>query len=75
MDVALVDISISHRVGKKSSTKQRPIIVRFTRHNTKVAVLSRRRVPKERKSPFNVQEDLTICLLACLLISSELELH
>ena len=72
MDVALIDVSISHRVG---STKQRPIIVRFTRHNTKVAVLSRRRVPKERKSPFNVQEDLTICLLACLLISSELELH
>ena len=34
--------------------------MRFTKHNTKVAVISRRRVLKERKRPFNLQEDLTI---------------
>ena len=60
VDVASNDISRSHRVGKKSGAKPRPIIVRFTKHNTKVAVMSRRRVLKERKRPFNLQEDLTI---------------
>ena len=60
VDVASNDISRSHRVGKKSGAKPRPIIVRFTKHNTKVAVMSRRRVLKERKHPFNLQEDLTI---------------
>ena len=60
VDVASNDISRSHRVGKKSGAKPRPIIVRFTKHNTKVAVMSRRRVLKERKRPFNNQEDLTI---------------
>ena len=60
VDVASNDISRSHRVDKKSGAKPRPIIVRFTKHNTKVAVMSRRRVLKERKRPFNLQEDLTI---------------
>ena len=62
MDVASNDISRSYRVGKKSGAKPRPIIVRFTKHDTKVAVMSRRRVHvlKERKRPFNLQEDLTI---------------
>ena len=63
VDVASNDISRSHGVGKKSGAKPRPIIVRFTKHNTKVAVMSRRRqrrVLKERKRPFNLQEDLTI---------------
>lgn len=60
VDVASNDISRSHRVGKKSGAKPRPIIVRFTKHNTKAAVMSRRRVLKERKRPFNLQEDLTI---------------
>ena len=58
--VASNDISRSHRVGKKSGAKPRPIIVRLTKHNTKVAVMSRRRVLKEHKRPFNLQEDLTI---------------
>ena len=50
VDVASNDIlSRSHRVGQKSGAKPRPIIVRFTEHNTKVAVMSRRRVLKERK--------------------------
>ena len=49
VDVASNDISRSHCVGKKSGAKPRPIIVRFTKHNTKVAVMSRRRVLKERK--------------------------
>ena len=48
VDVASNDISRSHRVGKKSGAKPRPIIVRFTKHNTKVVVMSRRRVLKER---------------------------
>ena len=60
VDVVSNDISRSHRVGKKSAAKPRPIIVRFTKHNTKVAVMSRRRVLKERKRPFNLQKDLTI---------------
>ena len=60
VDVASNDISRSHRVGKKSAAKPRPIIVRFTKHKTKVAVMSRRRMLKERKRPFNLQEDLTI---------------
>ena len=49
VDVASNDISRSQCVGKKSGAKPRPIIVRFTKHNTKVAVMSRRRVLKERK--------------------------
>ncbi|CAH3172439.1 unnamed protein product, partial [Porites lobata] len=60
VDVASNDISRSHRVGKKSGAKPRLIIVRLTKHNTKVAVMSRRRVLKEHKRPFNLQEDLTI---------------
>ena len=60
VDVASNDISRSHRLGKKSAAKPRPIIVRFTKHKTKVAVMSRRRMLKERKRPFNLQEDLTI---------------
>ena len=60
MDVASNNTSRSHRVGKKSGAKPRPIIVQFTKHNTKVAVMSRRRVLKERKRPFNIQEGLTI---------------
>ena len=53
------DISRSHRVGKKSmSNKPRPIIVRLTRHNTKVDILRKRRQLKERKRPYSVQEDL-----------------
>ena len=60
VDVASNDISRSHRVGKKSGAKPRPIVVRFTKHNTKVAVMSRRRVLKEHIRPFNLQEDLTI---------------
>ena len=60
VDVASNDISRSLRVGKKSGAKPRPIIVRFTKHNTKNAVMSRRRVLKERKRPFSLQEDLTI---------------
>ena len=46
VDVASNDINRSHRVGKKSGAKPRPIIVRFTKHNTKVAFMSRRRVLK-----------------------------
>ena len=60
VDVASNDISRSLRVGKKSGAKPRPIIVRFTKHNTKNAVMSRRRVLRERKRPFSLQEDLTI---------------
>lgn len=56
------DISRSHRVGKKylaADKKPRPIIVRFVKHNTKVAVLICRRVLKDNKRPYNIQEDLT----------------
>lgn len=60
MDVASNDMSKSHRIGKKSGPKPRPIIVRFTKHNTRVEVMSRCRVLKERNRPFNLQEDLTI---------------
>ena len=36
VDVALNDISRSHRVGEKSGAKPRPIIVRFTKHILKL---------------------------------------
>ena len=58
VDIASNNISRSHRVSKKSGVEPRPIIVRFTKHNSKVAVMSRRRVLKERKRPFNLPEDL-----------------
>ena len=51
------DISRSHRIGKRSS-KPRPIIVRLSRHNTKVEILQKRRVLKQNKRKYNVQEDL-----------------
>ena len=54
------DISRSHRVGKRSTAKPRPIIVRLTRHNKKVEILKNRRQLKINKRPFNVQEDLTL---------------
>ena len=54
------DISRSHRVGKRSTTKPRPIIVRLVCHNTKVSILRKRRLLKDNKRPFNVQEDLTV---------------
>ena len=53
------DISRSHRVGKRSA-KPRPIIVCLVRHNSKVAILRKRRLLKENKRPFNVQEYLTL---------------
>ena len=62
--VAKEDISRSHRIGRKSSPtsgrKPRPIIVRLARHNTKVELLTRRRLLKEKRRPFNIQEDLTL---------------
>ena len=48
VDIASNEISRSHRVSKKSGAEPRPIIVRFTMHNSKVAVMSRRRGLKER---------------------------
>ena len=61
MNVASNDISRSHRVGKKTGAKPRPIIVRFPCGLLSIILkLSRRRVLKERKRPFNLQEDLTI---------------
>ena len=60
VDIASNNISRSHRVSKKSGVEPRPIIVQFTKHNSKVTVMSRRRVLKERKRPFNLPEDLTI---------------
>lgn len=60
VDVASNDISRSYLVGKKSRAKPGPIIVRFTKPNTKDVVMSRRRVLKECKCPFNLQEDLTV---------------
>ena len=59
IQISANDISRSHRIGKRSS-KPRPIIVRLTRHNTKVAILRNRRQLKLNKRPFNVQEDLTM---------------
>lgn len=41
------------------TTRPRPIIVRFTRHNKKVEILRKRRQLRDRKSPFQIQEDLT----------------
>ena len=58
VDLKLEDISRSHRVGKRSS-KPRPIIVRLSRHNTKVEILRKRKMLKKNKRPYNVQEDLT----------------
>ncbi|CAH3139220.1 unnamed protein product [Porites lobata] len=51
VDIASNNISRSHRVSKKSGVEPRPIIMRFTKHNSKVAVMSRRRPkPQNRKS-------------------------
>ena len=58
VDLKLEDISRSHRVGKGSS-KPRPIIVRLSRHNTKVDILRKRKMRKQNKRPYNVQDDLT----------------
>ncbi|XP_068701343.1 uncharacterized protein [Montipora foliosa] len=58
VDLKLEDISRSHRVGKRSSMP-RPIIVRLSRHNTKVEILPKRKMLKKNKRPYNVQEDLT----------------
>lgn len=59
IEVSTQDISHSHRVGQRSS-KPRPIIVRLTKHNTKVEILRKRRNLKLNKRPFNIQEDLTL---------------
>ena len=58
VDLKPKDISRSHRVGKRSS-KPRPIIFRLSRHNTKVEILGKRKILKQKKRPYNVQEDLT----------------
>ena len=58
VDLKLKDISRSHRVGKRPS-KPRPIIVRLSRHNMKVEILRKRKMLKQNKRPYNVQEDLT----------------
>ena len=57
LDITTSDISRSRRIGKRS-TKPWPIILRLTRHNTKVKILQKRRVLKEKKWPFLLQ-DLT----------------
>ena len=59
IDLTPADISRSHRVGKRG-TKPRPIIVRLTKHNTKVQILRKRRQLKINKRPHNIQEDLTL---------------
>lgn len=55
------DISRSHRIGaqRTTNTKPRPIIVRFTKHNTKVEILRQRRKLKVNRRPFAIYEDLT----------------
>ena len=57
VDLKPKDINHSHRVGKRSS-KPRPIIIRLSRHNTKVEILRKRKILKHNKRPCNVQEDL-----------------
>ncbi|CAB4042277.1 Hypothetical predicted protein, partial [Paramuricea clavata] len=57
--ISEVDISRSHRVGKKSNIA-RPIIIRFTKHNTKVMILRKRHLLKRNgRSLYRIQEDLT----------------
>lgn len=58
VDLKHEDISRSHRVGNRSP-KPRPIIVRLSRYNTKAEILQKRKMLKQNKKPFHVQEDLT----------------
>ena len=55
------DISVSHRIGKKTGTKPRPIIAKFVRRDTKTAIMRSKRNLKgldAYKSVF-VNDDLT----------------
>ena len=63
MGVAITerDISVSHRIGKKTGTKRRPIIAKFVRRDTKTAIMRNKRNLKgldSYKSVF-VNDDLT----------------
>ncbi|XP_032232538.2 uncharacterized protein LOC116601130 [Nematostella vectensis] len=53
------DICRSHRTGKKKDSKPRQIIVKFTRHNTKLEVMRKRKELKQKKSSIFINEDLT----------------
>ncbi|EDO36488.1 predicted protein [Nematostella vectensis] len=52
------DICRSHRTGKKKDSKPRQI-VKFTRHNTKLEVMRKRKELKQKKSSIFINEDLT----------------
>lgn len=53
------DICRSHRVGRKIPGKPRQIILKLTKHNTKVDILRKRKLLREKKSPIKINEDLT----------------
>lgn len=53
------DLDRSHRVGKAKQGQPRQIIVKFISHNTKVMVLKKKKILKEKGSPIKITEDLT----------------
>ena len=53
------EICRSHRVGRKKPGQHRQIIVKFTRHNIKSAIMHKKKVLRETGSDVKTQEDLT----------------
>ena len=53
------DICRSHRVSRKKPGQHRQIIVKFTRHNIRSAIMRRKKVLRETGSDVKLQEDPT----------------
>lgn len=61
------DICRSHRVGRKRDDKPRQIIVKLVRHNTKVAILRKRKdLNADESNNIKISEDLTKGRLAAI---------
>ena len=56
-EISIKDIDRSHRIGKPSSRKKRPIIVKFVRYNNRHKVYSNKKRSKD--SGISITESLT----------------
>lgn len=57
IDLNIIDIERAHRIGKKTATKTRPVIVKFASYRTRALVFHARKALKGLK--IFIQEDLT----------------
>lgn len=57
IDINIHDIERAHRIGKKTASNTRPIIVKFVSYRTRATVFQARRLLKGQK--IYIQEDLT----------------